>query len=299
MRRLTLTIFLLTLAISIVWIPDAFTFECERPHEHIIMKEITHNASTNGKAEVGLGVDIAGYLENYPSPYGDLDQLTLLIAATANTRMIVEYRWFDHTNHYSWVEDNQLPLYCEICGDDVVRILMNETGAEFRGVRFYGGVGSAEYNEIWVCGNGWLSFVDSLHPSQPLPYYLNEFSIPNIDGLNNFVAPFWSLGGGYIKYGIIQWWPGYGSAVDCFVISWNVGGRRFQVLIEACPTYAQPGRTPFAQSRIWFQYHTLLLPVPQVTVGIEDQGGWRGVSYNGELYDGLALEFSEISNFAC
>jgi len=289
-----LTVAVLALLMLLLLSSTGLAWNFERPGKYIDINERTENAKTDGKASVGLGVHISCYSEDESGPpsYGD-DYAKLCLAATANTRKILDYDWCE--NYYLWVDESQLTNELILC-DEVSMISL-----PFK-VRFYGGPGSAEYDHVWLCSNGWLSFVDLDHPNQPPPYCDNSDSIPNTNGLNNFVAPFWTyLGLSTIRYGTVGYTPG-GPAVSCFVISWNVtwtGYHRqiFQVLIEEAPTEAY-GRSPYDQSRIWFQYHSLYFgpPFGPATVGIEDQRGRRGVAYNYEnLHNGTALEFSEAS----
>ena len=87
-------------------------------------------------------------------------------------------------------------------------------------------------------------------------------------------------------------------------ISWNavpdIHGHRqtLQVIIKPTPVFASPNNLRnYRQSRIWFQYSTITLD-DQTTVGIEDQLGERGESYDClSLYDGKAIEFSCHSHY--
>jgi hypothetical protein len=282
------------LILSTFYLPQTLALEMERPDDYIEVEERVESASTDGKAEVGIGVHCHEYYEN-SGEHDYNDVCALRIAATANTRKILEYRC--SPSSYYWVDESQLPDENEIyLYDDQVRGL----GTPFK-IRFYGGAGSAEYDSIWVCSNGWLSFVDP-NQNEPPPYQTNPESIPDSAGLNNFVAPLWcDLPWVKIKYGAVAYWPGYGPTVDCFVISWNFTGVVnqwiFQVLLEC---EGAGGNSPYEQSRIWFQYHTVTSLGDSLTVGIEDQGGWRGVAYNGELHSEMGIEFSEVyeNNYA-
>jgi len=273
--------------------PTALAWELERPGGHITINERTENATTDGKASVGLGVHVAHYREDWlvwPSD-GDDDIVDLRIVATANTRKIISYCVL--SNYYSW-HDN-LPYTVPLGDDDGVWIWMEGIIA-----RFYGGPNSAEYDSVWISSNGFINF-DPCSASTN-PYY--SYSIPDLAQPNTFAAPFWrdlkpNLGGS-ITYGIVYHRPGFGPYIECFAISWNHVPDKygnlltFQVLIENALVLGLKHR----QSRIWFQYKSVTLN-DQTTVGIEDQQGERGTSYNYlSLSNETTLLFEQSSNSA-
>ena len=263
----------------------------ERPSDHFTIDERVENATTNGKAEVGLGVHVGYYLENSPLPPsdGNDDTVALRIVATGNTRRILEYDWSEGFP-YLWVDDSSLSE-AWLFDDDIVCLWMHspETPDPLCTVRFYGGPGTAEYTDIYVCSNGWLSFYDPMNTTTPSPYQYYEKSIPDTAGLNNFVAPLWRDlkpgDSGYIKirYGWCDCWSGTINQ-KCFVVSWNAKDRSgnpqiFQALLQMAPPGDLLGGSPIRNSLIYFQYKTVTID-DSATVGVEDQGGLRGVSYD-------------------
>jgi hypothetical protein len=156
-------------------------------------------------------------------------------------------------------------------------------------VRFYGGPGSAEYTAVWISSNGWLSFYDPEHPTQPNPSPNYGRGIPDTEGINCFIAPWWCdlkpLSQGYIKisYGWVDFSLGYGATRTCLAISWNAtdsygNPQIFQVLLERSAPYLFMD-IPMRNSEIYFQYKSIAF-CGYTTVGVEDQGGWKGTSYD-------------------
>ena len=281
--------------------PQVFAWELERPGGMIPVNERDENATTNENASVGLGVHIYTYNENgggWPS-YGK-DYAQLQIVATANTRGILQYVCAER--RYSWIEESFLPS--QIClGDE--QVVLISLGDPYK-VRFYGGAGSAEYTAVWVSSNGWLCFYDPQHPTQPSPMPYSGRIIPDTAPPNCFVAPFWrdlkpnSGGSIRISYGWVSWWPGFGFTRTCFVISWNAKDKYgnpqiFQALLELAPPYLA-GHHAWFNSMIWFQYNSITL-TDSTTIGAEDQGGYRGVSYDyHDLRNGQTLELCDSFN---
>jgi hypothetical protein len=272
-------------------VPTVLAWESERPSNHVSISQRTENAATDGKASVGLGVNVVGYRENWgdwPSD-GDDDIVDLRISTTANTRRIVSY-WVS-TDTYSW-HDN-LPYSISLGDNEGSWVWMRGIKA-----RFYGGPRSGEYTQVWVSRNGFIGFDPNSAPTDA--YYSR--SIPNTAGPNTFVAPFWRdlKPGGSITYGTVWHWPGFGPYIECFAISWNNVPDRsgqlqtFQVIIENAPTRDKK----IFQSRIWFQYKSVTLN-DQTTVGIEDQQGAKGTSYTYQsLSNGMTLLFDQSSDSA-
>ncbi len=289
--RKALTFGFLAFLMLLPTVPNVVAWESERPSDHITISQRTENATTDGKASAGLGVHIIEYGESIPGagpPY-DKDHVALRISATANTRKIVSYGV--STDAYTW-HDN-LPNDLFLADNAGIWIWMSGLKA-----RFYGGPRSGEYTQVWVCRNGFIGFDPNSAPTDP--YYSR--GIPNTAGPNTFVAPFWRdlKSGGSITYGTVWHRPGVGPYIECFAVSWNNipdgSGQlqTFQVLIENAPTREEK----ILQSRIWFQYKSVTLN-DQTTVGIEDQQGGKGTSYNYQsLSNGMTLLFDQSSNSA-
>jgi hypothetical protein len=263
-----------------------------RPKNYTPIDKRIQSSYTDGVASVGLGAHISSYTEDEPTA-GDF--LWLNIVATANTRKIIEYH--ARSDYYSW---HNVTNSVGLTGDDQVVLL--DIPYPMR-ARFYGGPGSGEYSAVWVCSNGWIRLYDP-NASEPYPYRYYSNSIPDEEEPNAFIAPFWRdlkpNEGGSITYGIVLHWPGFGGYIQCFCISWNNvpdkdgNLQTFQVLIEN----GAETQYPTLQSRIWFQYESVTLS-DQTTVGIEDQQGAKGNSYNyEELADGMTLLFEQYSNSA-
>lgn len=207
-----------------------------------------------------------------------------------NTRKITDYSV--SSADYEWhanLQGDQL-----IIGDDTIDYIQG-----FGEFRFYGGVGDAEYYLIGVSSNGVIFFNETSTSS----YY--SATIPSKTDPDNFVAPFWRDlkpdGSSSVTYGLVT----HLGIPYCLAISWNnipdIHGHRqtFQVIIEPAPVFASPNSPKnYWQSRVWFQYNSITLD-DQTTVGIEDQLGERGESYDYlDLGNGEAIEFSCHSNYA-
>lgn len=133
-----LSLILTALLLSSI-IPTAFAWEIDRPSTSLsFFKERAENATTNDEASVGLGVQVATYLEN-DADYDD--GMNLRISATANTRKGIDYCVFNA--QYSWVDigepDGELELYDDI---EEIHLPLYET------ICFYGGPRSGEYSKI-------------------------------------------------------------------------------------------------------------------------------------------------------
>jgi hypothetical protein len=271
---------------------SVLAWDSERPRGHVTINERAENSATDGKASVGVGVHVVGYLENWPEwPSLGCDLVELRIIGTANTRQIISYSV--QSDYYSWHAN--LPNTASLGDDGIFPCFMG--GIK---VRFYGGGHSAEYDSVWIGSNGFISF----DPNRTFtdPYY--QYSIPSLSGPNTFVAPFWRdlkpNEGGTITYGDVWHWPGFGPEVHCFCVSYNnvpdkYGScQMFQILLEDAPT----GGNKHRQSRIWFQYEWVTKN-DQTTIGIEDQQGGRGISYSlSDIGSGMTLLFKQSSNSA-
>ena len=293
MRKTASVALLILLALTML-VPTASALGLERPGGYVLINERTENSKTDGRGSVGLGVHIEEYYENaidHPS-YGN-DYVKLRVSANANTRKILSYTVFPDDSYYSW-HDN-LPYSLSLDDDDGAYISTSPLT-----VRFYGGPRSAEYTSVYVTSNGVVSF----YPTEGITDKYYSYSVPNTSGPNTFVAPFWKdlnpLLGGNITYGVVthQTWSGPATAL---CISWNniydryFQRQSFQVLIEDAPL----GWSKLRQSRIWFQYKSITLNDPQTVVGIEDQQGGKGTSYNYlNLGNSKVIQFEQASNSA-
>jgi len=291
--------------ISLIFIVSPVSaWQLERPGSYLALNERDENATTNNFGTVGIGVNVVSYYENEQRPpTNGNDGVKLYIAATANTRKRLEYYWRDR-GYYSWVEDASLPNQLLLTDEEVVAVSLYP----FK-VRFWGGPCSAEYSTIWLSSNGWLSFIDPEHVSTPLPNPYYGRTIPDSEGLDNFVAPLWKdlkpNAQGYIRinYGWITYYPGYGANRLFFVITWNAANaygvpQIFQVFLERAPPYL-PFDMAYTNSRILFQYKTVS-PMDFAVVGIEDQGGWRGASYEcWYLHNEMMIDFIDSGMYTC
>lgn len=260
---------------------ETYSYELARPSNTVDdINERTESSFGDDVTTVGLGVHIDRYDENHPT-YQNNDVLWLRIVATANTREIITYDV--STTSYTWYDVTD-PTY--ITGDDESKWISFAYP-----VRFYGGRRSAEYNGVYVCSNGFITF-----DSDPTDRYYGE-TIPSEDIPNTFIAPFWTdlkpNEGGSITWGYVDAVPGY-------VISWNNVPNKYgtpqslQVVIELAPGSPDIYRN----SRIWLNYQSITLE-DDTTIGIEDQRGLRGVSYNyQDISNGMVLRFRQTSNHA-
>ena len=278
---------LVGLILSVLLVPGANAWEIERPSFHYTIDERIESSKDDGVAAVGLGVHISSYFEGDPQ-IGDC--CLLRATATSNTREIIAYSYFTEPTS-KWYEP---PGSQEIftTGDDVGAWIYLPSGNP---VRFYGGHGSAEYMKIWVCSNGFISFEDSEFTSQ-----YNYLGIPNSESPNTIIAPFWrdlvlpEGGDASITWGLVP-------AESLYVITWrnvrnkiNDQPQTFQVALEIAPGLSQSYR----QSNIWFNYNSITLD-DYTTIGIEDQRGLKGVSYDLlSLGNDMTLRFLQTSNSA-
>ena len=266
--------------------------ELERPGYHFTFDKRAERCRTDHKASVGLGVHAQKYYENDPGfpAYGN-DYVKLRIACTGNTREIVSYDAYP--GYYCWFDD--LPYSVNLADDGGSWVLM-----DWVKVRFYGGPNSAEYSKVWVCSNGFVSF----DPNRTFTNPYCPCSIPHLSEPNTFAAPFWrdlkpDLGGS-VTCGIVWYRPGFGPYIECYCISWNGvpdkygDPQTFQILMERAPNLSNKHR----QSRIWFQYKSITLS-DRTTIGIEDQQGGKGTSYDYlSLQNQTTLVFEQNSNSA-
>jgi hypothetical protein len=281
MRRIVALFLILIFALPIF---HAFAWQLERPSWYEIINERSEANFGDNKAAVGLGINISSYTENEPNK-GDF--MYLNIVSTANTRKIINYD-IDEDPNYQW---HQVSTTLNLDDDDGVWVSCWPLK-----IRFYGGVGSAEYENVWVCSNGFVSFEDE----STAAFY--QRTIPDGMYLDGFVAPFWRDlkpdQDSSIKYGLAVH-----DNVNCFVVSWEnipdkYGARyTFQLVMEGA---RHDDTFIYLQSRIWFQYQSIAPhTLDPTTIGIEDQEGSRGVSYDyDDLDDYTCLCVSQASNYA-
>ena len=245
-----------------------------RPSGYTVYNETIGSATTDDIASIGMGVHIVDYVE---APAPDVnDLLRLRISASANTRKGIQYDVREKDHYYDWLRVSE-PT--GITGDNVwVPLPLYFT------VLFYG----VEYSEVWVSDDGLLSF-DEPPPEDPPPQ-----SIPTMTWPNSLIAPFWRnlnpARGGSITYGRDIYFNG----AYYFVVSWNGvpdsndDPQTFQVLIQ----HRQGFGSENYHNYIYFQYDSITKN-SQTTVGVEDQVGNKGTSYDySNLHDDACLEFS-------
>ncbi len=249
------------LLVSLLVFPASATdyWSKPRPSEDTTYDQIIESADNDGRASVGIGVHIWKYEEEF---YPQEDVLTLRVSTSANTRVGIEYDI--NQASYGWINVSQ-----------PTGITQNDNGT-WLDLPFYFIFYGVQYDSVWVCSNGFLSF-DSEYPSH-VPQ-----SIPNTNKPNSLIAPFWRdldpQAGGSITYGIINEAPG-----RLFIISWNnipnyANGvpQSFQVVIAELNTYVPDILKE--HNRIWFNYKSITKD-NATTVGVEDQVGDRGSSYD-------------------
>jgi hypothetical protein len=263
----TLIPILLLSGLLVFPVSAASSWSKPRPSTYTPYFETIENAYTDGKASIGVGVNIWDYVER---PAGYPDVLTLRISASANSRVGIQYNiepygwyWGGVSNSVGITQDNS-----------ATKLNLPFT------VRFYG----VHYQSVWVSDNGFLSFEE---PTTHTPQ-----AIPNTAKPNSLIAPFWrdlDPSEGSITYGIayLQGW-------NVFVISWNDVPNKgngvkqsFQVIIYPIG-YFDPGY--IYHNTIRFSYKSVTKDYPTI-IGVEDIVGDRGSSYN---YNSL-MNFTSLS----
>jgi len=250
-----------------------------RPSSYTPINERVQNAATDDEASVGIGVEIVEYFDNTTrEPYQGDGGVTLKVAATANTRKGITYQSSWGLGLMDWIEANTpIPGMDPPEDDDVVQVDLPFP------VRFYGGPGvqnkSAEYYNVWVSSNGFLSFVSNSTAPNPT-------DIPDPSEPNTLLAVYWSdldASGGTIKY--------YADA-DYFVVTWrnvldkaNSQRQTFEVIISN--TRAP---SPRGQSKIEFLYESVMWST-SARAGIEDQEGYKGTGLPGTPSSGTSVHF--------
>ena len=296
MKRLlaiTIAIILFLQTVSLSW-----AWELERPSDDIDIMERTENAFTDGDACVGIGVDIHSYEEDcWPD---DDDCVRLNVSMTANSRKGITYDFSLQT--LWWIPEDNLAYRSERIGigdDAIVPVYIPQSEGYFA-CRFYGGLGSAEYQTVYVSSNGFISFDNFSQPS-PLPS-----NIPSSAKPNALVAAVWCDlnvdDAASIITGVYEIF-----SQSYFVILWNnvlhkTSGKRltFEIILGNAPQYS-PVNPRYSQSTIWISYKSVTSINASFAYGIEDQIGNKGVGglTNGENlqdFNNKAICFYQSSN---
>jgi hypothetical protein len=258
--KILLAVLLLALLL-LPTIPAALAWEMERPNDCVKMYHRAENCSTDGMVSAGLGMSIDYYDEDHP-PTGK-DQLWLNVSMTANARTGITYG-VEYDAPYVWWD---APWPTNIVGDDEGAWIDIPLDYVLRS-RFYGGPSSAEYDRIWVCTNGFVSFQDNYTTRYPTYF-------PNPAKPNAVIAAFWTDllvdDQASITYGRVGEYPNFGLA-----ISWNnvlnkgnSQRQTFQIFIRDFINYRQ--------SVIYINYKSVVASSTPYSYGIEDQEGMKGV----------------------
>jgi hypothetical protein len=166
--------------------------------------------------------------------------------------------------------------------------------------RFFGGLGSAEYQRLYISTNGFISFDNRSKPSpkpsdipstaQPNALIAAVWSDLNVDSSSSIITGFWVIFSHW--YYVIIWKN---------VLHKSSGNRlTFEIILENAPQY-YPADRRYSQSRIWISYKDVSSINTDFSLGIEDQQGAKGL---GGLYSGSSLasisgytvEFRQSSN---
>lgn len=210
----------------------------ERPCDIFPINQRVDNATTNNEITTGVGVNLWEYEENHEIRG---DNVELIITGTANSRGILNYGVSEDS--FCWHNQFDVDLGQLYLGDNEI-ILVNLDPNLGKPIRFYGGPGSFEYDALWVCSNGWISFYDP-QQSQPIPD--TKILIPHGGQANAVVAPFsrdlkpnW---GGQIRCGYVYHTSASIHNCWCFCISWedvpdkDSIPQSFQILIRAARSW--------------------------------------------------------------
>lgn len=190
---------------------------------------------------------------------------------------------------YNWITQESNQINWGANGDDSVLATPVSLPVPFK---FFG----ADYNQLWVCSNGWVSFTDPTATSAAVQR--SPATIPLAGGLNNYIAALLTdLDNTSATYPDAQTF--YGSDASGFVITFkhaHLYGSAddyitFQIILKV-------------NGDILIQYNNAESTAPAVTnitnfcsVGIENNGGARGVQYRlngngGPIFGSpLALQF--------
>lgn len=257
-------------------VSNVYAWDIERPSGHVsFASERMDTSESDGSASVGLGVQVTDYFENAPLIDG-YDGLALLVAASANSREAIDY------THEVGSRDDVVPwtirehelqgLYvASAIGDDAgAWINIHNTFPEGGEVRFYSGPLS-DYQRVWVCTNGFLSFGNSCSTMR-CPGGFPDQSEPNA-----VIAPLWTDlvvdNDASITYGWFYQW-GY-----WFVVSWNnvlIKGTSVRLTFRILMKWATV-TNHYEQSQVYIDY----VSIPSITVtyawGIENPTGAKGI----------------------
>lgn len=148
------------------------------------------------------------------------------------------------------------------------------------GFPFYG----AQYTQIWISEDGWISFTDPAGASHPA-----GSSIPDPAGPAGMLAPFWTnlqvdQAGQFVRHGRV-------SASDAYriqftgALSGTTSAISWEVLL-------------FADGRIKFQY-SRALAIGDATIGIENEAATDGIQIaaGGVVHPGFAIGASTAVEF--
>jgi hypothetical protein len=239
---------------------------------------------------VGLGVSIDRYVEQV-GEYPGSDAVTMNMSMTANSRIGIEYTY--DIEGLSWVWESSLDywtikkFYSTDFDDDDDEVWVDfPSGLKFR---FYGGLGSAEYDGVWICTNGYLCLDDRSRSTSPTPQH-----IPNVDAPNGIVAAVWTDlemdADSTIITGLFNPYP----YTPYFVVTYQgflhkVSQTRltFQIRLGNLPYPDIMAEEALFQSEIWISYNGVDSITTAFTRGIENQQGGKGL---GGLYDGGNLQ---------
>jgi hypothetical protein len=166
-----------------------FAWSEERPDSasvpiDVYFKERDEDCNINGYVAVGLGIGIHKFEEEHQPYPSDYDIVTLNVSATANARygLSYDYNWIS----FWWIPENEL-AYKNVfsgVGDELSCWVDFPYPFWFR---FYGGLGSAEYDKVYVHSNGFVTFMDPPSSTCPPPSYF-----PSAIGPNTVIAAVWS-----------------------------------------------------------------------------------------------------------
>ncbi len=163
---------------------------------------------------------------------------------------------------YDWVEISVIGTNTGVTGDDQTLGPFN-IGFNFP---FYN---EEEFNRVWICSNGWMSFQLTTSTA-----YTNA-AIPNGQTPNNLLCPYWD-----------DLTPYTGSGIYYYH---DVANERFIVQYDDVPHYSTGGSYTFevilyTDGKIDFMYNEMIHGTANsATVGCENAAGDEGhqVTYNG------------------
>jgi hypothetical protein len=235
----------------------AWALDVERPGASLHIYQRTDSSHTNGKASVGLGASIDAYWDTV-NHYEGNDCIYLNVSMLANSRIGIEYE--SMLRNLWWIDESDLGYRNDIVGfgdDKGVWVDFPDADGYPFYFRFYGGWGSAEYNRVWVCSNGFIIFGNCFTLFSPFPQ-----AIPNEAEPNALIAGVWTdlnidLGASIITGQYVY------SSHYYFVIIWKnalhkASGKRltFEIILEEAPQLYPVDRR-LSQSQIWISYKSV------------------------------------------